>query len=342
MERLAGRKVFTAGKREYPGDDVSLAAHIWGAYAALERGVRVGLACAKHLRALGEWAREPEAEDEAADAWRYDRNLLAADDLEAWLVERNLDDDAWNQYIERAVLRSQWAGELDEIVRANRVGAAEVEATVYAEAVCSGALSQWAEELAGRAAVYERVLAGKKASPCSKADMRSVLKRVPRGAGGDPDHVACLEIVYGRFIAGIATPDAVDREISGHVLDWTTFDCTTVLFSSGHAAREGALLVREDGLPLAEAASMAKAFVQRKRYVLEDAVPALRDRLTAASAGEVIGPLAVDGRFALIGVTKRSEPSKKQAAIRKRAEVRIIRRTIQREVGGRVAWHERF
>jgi len=342
VQRLAGRKVFTAGKRTYTWDDAILAAHVRGAYAELERRVREGLACAKHLRTLGEWARDPDVEDEAADAWRYDRNLLAADDLDAWLSERGLDEDDWNDYMERIVLRAQWSAELDEITRANRVSAPEVESALYVEAVCSGALTEWAEQLAGRAAVYDRMHGSKKAAPCSKTEIRSVLKRVPRGGAPDPEHVACLEVVYRGFAAEAATPAAIDREIAGHVLDWTRFDCTTVVFASEHAAREGALLVREDGLPLAEAASMAKAFVQRSRYVLEDTDPSLRDRLTAARPGEVIGPLSVDGRYALIGVGKRVEPSSKHAAVRKRAQERVIRRTIQREVTGRVAWHERF
>jgi hypothetical protein len=342
VQRLAGRKVFTAGKREYSWDDVVLAAHLWGAHAALERAVREELACKKHLATLGEWAREPDVEDEAADAWRYDRNLLAADDLNAWLDDRGLDEDAWSDYIERSVLRAQWSGEMDEITRANRVTPAEVTEAMYVDAVCSGALERWAEDLAGRAAVYERLVGAKKTPPCSKTRVRSVLKRVPRDVAGDREHIGCLEVVYADFTAGLATPDALDHEIEGHVLDWTIFDCTSVYFGSASAAREAALLVREDGLPLAEAASMAKAFVQRTRYVLEDADAALRDRLTASRAGEVIGPLAIDGRPALIGVVKRVEPSKKQAAVRKRAQERVIRRTIQREVTGRVAWHERF
>jgi hypothetical protein len=143
-------------------------------------------------------------------------------------------------------------------------------------------------------------------------------------------------------VSGLADPAGLDKEIDAHVLDWTVFDCTAVVFSSEQAAREGALLVREDGVPLAEAAAMAKAFVRRTKYVLEDAEDSLRDRLTAARPGEVIGPITVDGRHALIGVGKRTEASKKQAATRKRAQERVIRRTIQREVTGRVAWHERF
>jgi len=353
MRRLAGRKVFTVGKLDYRWDDVVLAGHLWGAWAGLEQAVREEIACVKHLAVLGEWAREPDVEDEAGDAWRYDRNLLAADDLEAWLTERGLDEDAWLEYIERTVLRSQWSNELAEITKAHRVKGEEIEALVYADAVCSGLLSELAEQLAGRAAVHDRVTGGKKTPSCTKTEVRGVLRKLPRTVARDgvlgsrldatrAERIACLEVVYRRFVGELAEPAAIEREISSHVLDWTRFDCTTVAFSSQAAAREGALLVREDGLPLAEAAAMAKAVVSRTHTVLEDAEPVLRDRLTPARPREVLGPLVVDGRHVLIGVTKRTEPTIKNAAIRKRAQERVIRRTIQREVGGRVAWHERF
>jgi hypothetical protein len=82
--------------------------------------------------------------------------------------------------------------------------------------------------------------------------------------------------------------------------------------------------------------------VQRAQFVLEDAEPEVRDRLTAARPGDILGPLAVGDGFVLLSVAARSEPAAKQAPIRDRARERIIRRTIQREVTGRVAWIERF
>jgi hypothetical protein len=350
VRRLAGRTLFEVGGREYLWDDLVVAARLWGDLREVERAAADGLACQKRLERLGEWAREPDAEDEYAQTWRYDRNLLAADDLTDWLARRSLDEDDWLDFVERRVLVSMWEADLAAIRREHPAAAAEAGAILYPEIVCSGVAVDLAERLAGRAAVYDRV-GGTAGGRCPKTEVRAILKPLSSARGdiaglrvdqARAEHLACLEIVFGRFVDGLVSPAALRREIEAHVLEWTRFRCDVVAFASDEAAREAALLVREDGMPLAEAAAAARAAVQRAQFVLEDAEPEVRDRLTAARPGDILGPLAVGDGFVLLSVAARSEPAAKQAPIRDRARERIIRRTIQREVTGRVAWIERF
>lgn len=353
MQRLAGRAVFTVGAREYGWEDVALAAHLWGEAAALERQTREGIACSKRLERLGEAGPETEME-EAADAWRYERDLLSGDDLHAWLDERHLTMDDWLAYIRRTVLRTQWSAELGHITKEQKVSSQEIGSALYGEAVCSGRLAELADRLAGQAAVYEREVGESKTrrpKGCSKTELRAVLKDFPRGEGllgarpvptERAEFVACLWLSFDRFVDRLASPAAVDREIEAHTLDWTRLDCETVTFTGEDPAREAMLLVREDGLSLAEAAALARAPVEQHRYLLEDVAPPLRDRLVGARPGELIGSPSGDGGFLLISVVDRVEPSSRDRAIRKRAAEALVRRTVQREVGKRVRWHERF
>lgn len=356
MRRLAGRKVFTVGERTYLWSDVALASHLWGEAARLERRVREGVACLKRLEASGE-APPPEIE-EAADAWRYDRDLLAGDDMQAWLDERRLDLDEWLDFIRRSVLRRLWAPDLDGILRSQRPGPREVEAALYAEGVCSGALSELAERLAGRAAVHERVLSESKVRRprgCSKAELRPLLKKLPGAVGKQgflglsagealerAEHVACATVVFEGFMDGVAAPAALRREMESHELDWTRLDCETVDFASEDGARELALIVREDGVPLGEAVAMAGARPTKTRYLIEDVEAPLKERLVGAHEGDLVGPVAVGGSYLLISVSERVLPSTKDRTVRERARERVVRRTIQREISRRVRWHERF
>jgi hypothetical protein len=356
MKRLAGRKVFTVGKREYRWEDVVLAGRLWGDLAALERRTREGIACLKHLEKLGREPLEVEA-DEAADAWRYERDLLSADEMQSWLDERGLDMEEWLEYMLRSVSKAQWADELKDIAKAYSVSSKEVDALIYGEAVCSGALAELAERLAGQAAVSDRVTSETKGSrPVpSKAELRAVVKGLPSTVrskgilGLDPkttleraEHVAYVTLSYERFIDRIAAPAALAREIEAHALDWTRLDCETVRFESEETAREAALLVREDGLALGQAAKMAKAEVEETHYVLEDLGPPLKDRLIGALPGQLIGPLSGDDGFLLVSIVDRQEASNKDRPSRERARDRVIKRTIKREIEKRVRWRERF
>ena len=355
MQRLAGRAVFTVGPREYRWEDVILAAHLWNEIERLERPTREGIACRRRLEDRGEALTETEIEG-AADAWRYERDLLSADDLQEWLTARGIVMDEWLQHIDRLALRTRWSDELDDILKAYKVSAADVDAVVYVEAVCSAGLSELAETLAGQAAVHDRLGEESRTGKTStKAARKAVLDRLParvrRGGviGVAPaatiqraDLVADVMLSFDRFVDQIAAPAALEREIEAHVLDWTRLDCQTRRILPQEAAREAVLLVQEDGLTLTEAAKVASSVIEDARYVLEEVEPPLKDRLVGALPGELIGPLASDNGSLASPSSTASRHRRETRSISDRARDRIIRRTIRREVSRRVRWHERF
>ena len=355
MRRLAGRAAFTVGDREYRGEDLVLAAHLWGEFAGLERQTRCGIACLRHLE-THEAGLDAAFVEEAGDAWRYERDLLSADDMQDWLAGRNLDMDEWLLFVQRMVARTQCSAELDEIAEENEVTGEEIDAALYSEIVCSGRLAELAEQLAGQAAVFDRAAEqSRAATSSSKAERKTLLDELPasvrrKGILGIVPKVireraellARVAFTFQRFIDGIAAPAALEREIEAHALEWTRLDCQTVGFAAAEAAREAALLVREDGMGLAQAAAIATSVVEDTPYVLEDVEAPLKDRLVGALPGDLIGPLAVDGGYVLVSVVNRVAPTAKDPSISGRARDRVIRRTIRREISRRVRWHERF
>jgi hypothetical protein len=357
MEQAVHRPVCSVGEREYRLLDVVIAGHLRGRWAEVEDTARRGLACVKRLDNLEEELSDTDVEA-AATAWRYERDLLSADDTESWLLERHVAMAHWFGYVHRLVLRRRWSDRLDEIVAAHEVMPLEIEDVLYEEGVCSGALPELAERLAAEAAVDDRVeeeSAIARVERPTEPRVRAIVARLPPevsrlGMYGVPPGVcleraavlACMMLSFEGFIDRISALATLEREIEPHRLDWTRLECDSITLSAEGAAREAALVVREDGLPISEAARLANASLARTRDVLEDIEPALRDRLVGAQPGELIGPVPNERGFVLVSVLDRVAPSIADPSIRDRARDLVVTRTIEREVASRVRWHERF
>src|SRR5207244_11139838 len=84
---------------------------------------------------------------EAGQAFRYARNLLAAEEMQAWLDHWGLSHGDWTAYLRRSIARGRGEQSGSEIEAG--------EDDVWAEAVCSGALAELARDLAARAATAD-------------------------------------------------------------------------------------------------------------------------------------------------------------------------------------------
>jgi len=84
MQTLLRQMVFAAGDRDYHWADVVLGAKLWGDWEDLAEEVRQGLACVKRLED-GDEELNPDLVSAAADEFRYERDLVSAQEMEAWL-----------------------------------------------------------------------------------------------------------------------------------------------------------------------------------------------------------------------------------------------------------------
>lgn len=143
---------FSVGDEEYAWIDVALWAMASGAWATFERQLAAGLACV--VRANAEHSGPSEQElDEAATAFRYDRDLLAAAEVNDWLEGCDLSVEDWTAYLRRGLLRERWRETLDETLHRHPPSTAPLVAAAYAEGVCSGALETFADSAAARVAL---------------------------------------------------------------------------------------------------------------------------------------------------------------------------------------------
>ena len=314
-DQVLDRQVFTVGGRSFRWREVVSAARAWSDWTKIEE--RAGLALELRERP----ALEPDpAEFERTQAeFRYERNLLAADDLEAWL-------DGWGIAVEDWLLqvRATVVGEGASIPPSPREPDAEqLAAAAWAEAVCSGELERLARTLAERCAVYE-------------------------AAGNAPpeeltaDALALVDEAHQRFRDAAVTDGALERKLHDERLEWTRIEGRYLAHPDEDVVREAALGVRE-GHDLEEMSRIAGArYEAAARFYLADAETELKARLLAASPGELCGPFRSGEEQWLMEVAARVAPSLEDPELRVRAASEVAEHTVEQQVLQRVRWHERL
>jgi hypothetical protein len=343
MQRLFGRPVFEVGEVGYTWLDVVLFAMLTGRWTPLDRAIREGLACVRHLEQND--LEEPEtAIDEFAAEFRYERDLITADETEAWLADRELETSDWMAWVRREVLRKRWAAEVESLLRRYPVEASEVVTAAAADLLCSGRGGDLAADLAQRAAVTAVLEeAGQELEAVPRPGVvervRTYLPELDAAAvEAQLTRLAELEEGHARFRAVAATPELIHKELELGRLEWIRIDCRLIQFETEALAREAGLCVREDRLGVDEVAENAHALVQEMRFYLGELDPDLQPRMLAAAPQELVGPVPFEGGYALFLVLDKVLPDEKAPDLRKEVERRAIARAVTDQVNRRVRW----
>ena len=302
-----------------------LAARRSGDWAQLETELRAGLACLAHAQAQQAPVTSREL-DEAGNEFRYARDLVTRDDMQAWITRWGLTEEDWIDHLQRRVLMTRWAQSLDDIVARHAVDRAAIEQALEAELVCSGCFTRVAGALAGRAAA------------CERAHAEGWLET---GLAATTDRAALLDALDAgleRFRQHVVTPEHLARQLAVRQLEWILVRYRYVAFPDAQSAREAALCVREDGMALEDVAAAAHTAVEEASAFLDALEPDFRTRCLAAAPGELLGPLA-DGDGALIAVlSEKIAPKLDDPGVRRRTEDELIGRALAHEVASRVIW----
>jgi len=324
---MLNQVLFTIGDQKFDWEDAALAAQLRGEWARLEKVTRQGLACEQRAAETGEWPAAQEVQA-TANEFRYAHNLISAQETQDWLNHWGLTVEGWMGYFRRSLLRERWANHLKEIIAAYPATPEEVAETIKCESLCSGELTQWAYQLAGRAALARQEKMNVAATGCDAAPPAQARKEI----------LTRIEKVYQTLREQIVTPQARCTQIAHHHLDWIRFDCRYIWFPEERLAREAAFCVREDGLTLDEVAQDARLIVQPYNFYLDEIEPARRNQFLAAQVGDWIGPLNLFEGFTLFGVLGKSLPSDDDLRVRSRAEEAVMSAVCSREISSRVTW----
>jgi hypothetical protein len=335
------RPVFAVEPEVFSWRDVILFTHRRGRWETVLQEITDGLACVDHAEG-GDDAIIEETVDAAAAEFRYDRELITADETEAWLREQGLTAAEWYAGIRRGVLYEHFADRRSELRRAAPTSREELEREAQVELLCTGlgrALAESFAEHVAAAAAAGFLSAGPPADQLAGA--------LP--AGLTRTHVAARLALIDRILEGgeqfgaaVLTEDAIRREVRLHQMEWVRLECRTVTFSDSVSAREAALCLREDGLGIEEVAAQARREVVEVRLYVDDLDPGLQPLFLSAVPGEVIGPAPVRGGLGLWQIASKTMAAEEDPEIRERAGRRLVARARSNEANRRVQWRIRW
>jgi hypothetical protein len=317
MDRLSGKVIFSVGKFDYRWEDVLLAARQSREWVTLQENIRKELACLKRID--DDDSLDPEEIDQAASDFRYSKDLISAEDMEAWLENRRMSTEEWIEYIERQLLLNKYQDQIEEIVIEFPVNDEDVKGLIFVEGICSGLFRKISKRLAGYAAVSDAM------QPEEEKSVRPDFKK--------------METFFELYRSRIVTPEAIEQNIQSHIMDWTRFDLQCIYFPDEQMIREAILCVREDGSSLPEIAAQTKARYSEESLYLEDLEPAIRDSLPGSQIGDLLGPFPSEEGFVLYCVIQKIIPSVDDESLRTRAMENVLQKSLNSEINNRVKWH---
>jgi hypothetical protein len=328
--------VCTCGKHEYTARDAI--------DAAIFRGELEG----KWKEFLDEVEAEKRADEldldldesaisDAAEAFRYEYDLITAEETEAWLANRGLTVDDFTDYF----TRQYCASTLHEEIVADEVEyhstSPELRELFLAELILSGELDRMTTALMWRLAarcaetdlhpdaiaIEERRFFDR--NEIEPAQLANWLETLGRNSEWFNDMLA-IEAAYRTRCDALSTPAARQRELVALRLSLTQFESEIIELESRDAAKEALFCVREDGMSMEEVAIEGGYPYRRVDFLLEDIPIDARQRFLSVSEGEVLKPVARGDGFELCRILKKIEPHPEDPKVKSRIDQRLHNR----------------
>ena len=273
----------------------------------------------------------------AAEVFRYDHDLITAQETEAWLANRGLTFDDFSDYFTRqyyaiAVCDSVVPDELKYPSTSS-----DLRRSFLTELILSGDLDRITTELMTRLAarcaeqepteeaiaVQEREFFHRNSiNPAQRADW---LKKIGRDSKW-LDEMLAIEAAYRMRCDRLLVPEARQRELIALQLPLTRFEVEVIELESRDAAREALFCVQQDGMSMEEVATEGRYPYRRSHFLLEDLPADAQQRFLSTSPGSVLEPFARGDGFELCRVVEKIEPQADDSTVRSRIDQRLLAR----------------
>jgi hypothetical protein len=278
-----------------------------------------------------------DAFDAAAEQFRYNHDLITAEETEQWLGVRGLSLENFSEFF----TRQQWgAAELEE-VKPQAIefedAPADLRDTFTIDLILSGQLDWMTTVLSWRLAalavdkeIAAELVEGRRKKFFERTSMDEKelavwLEKLGRNAEWF-DWQCTLGAAYQKRCAAVLVPNAAKRELSSLRLPLTKFEIEVMELESRDAAHEALFCVREDGMSMEEVATEGRYPFRRLEFILEDLAPEVQQKFLSVSAGQVLEPMEKSDGFDLCRVVRKIEPQENDPAIVSRIEQRLLDR----------------
>ena len=338
------RVIFSRGEREFTAKEVVDCAVLRGEIDPLwDEFVRIG----ECDRLASDQGLEPDesAVDAAAIAFRYQHDLITAEETERWLENRGVSLGEFGEYFARKYWGRSYSGATQVPTSTYQGAAAEEKDLFLVDLILSGSLDQMAERLSYRIAAQadENCEEGAKEEHGRFLTARRITDLAAWLAqfGRDEEwlnEMLAAEASYQRRVARILTEQALQKELGPLRLNLTRFELETVEVDSKDAGAEVAACVRNDGMEMSEIAEESRYPFHSSEVLLEDVPSEQQQKFLSVKAGTLFDPIPRGDSFEVWRVKTRTEPSLQDATVRARLEKRIIDRCFNELLSKYIDW----
>ncbi len=280
---------------------------------------------------------DDDAFDTAVEEFRYEHDLITAEETEQWLATRGLTLDDLSDYF----ARRYWGSAVTDNVEPEKVdyssAPADLRDLFVIDLILSGQLEHLTTRLIWRLAALaeekdvdpESVAAERKRFLERNGMDETQLKSWLDVLGRDDewlDRQATMEMAYRARCEVLLVPAAHKKELVRLRLALTRFEVEVIEVESRDAAQEALFCVREDGMAMEEVASEGRYPFRRMEFLFEDLAPEAQQRFLSVTIGQVLEPVIRGDGFELCRIIKKVEPQTDDPAIRSRIEQRLLDR----------------
>ena len=282
---------------------------------------------------------DDDAIDAAAEAFRYQHDLITAEETEQWLAERGLTLDDFGDYF----ARQRWPGAIEDEIEPDDIDFAsappEQRELFTAELILSGGLDRLTTQLIWRLAAVaasdkEDVDPGAIATERQMFFKRIKFDETKLGdwlsqIGRDSrwfDKAIAMEASYRRCCQTLLDPRAREKELVMLRMPLTRFEAEVIELESRDAAQEALFCIREDGMSMEEVATEGRYPYRRISFLEEDAPSDLQQKILSIAVGDVLEPIARGDGFELYRIANKIEPRLDDSVIQQRIDQRLLER----------------
>jgi hypothetical protein len=331
-----GLVVCAYGGKEYKARDAIDAALFRGQIQAPWKEFLCRVKAEKRAEEL-ELELDDDAINEAAESFRYQQDLITAEETEQWLGARGLTLDDFSDYL----ARQYWHGALDEDIEPEDVDFAsappELQELFTLELILSGELNRLTAQLMWRLAALgasanedpeaiederEKFFDRTKIGAAELSDWRNRIGRDEQWF----DEMLATEAAYCQRCKALLDPQARKKELAMLRIPLMRLEAEVIELESPDAAREALFCIREDGMSMEEVAAEGRYPYRRAAFLQENVPSELQQKFLSVAVGDVLGPLARGDGFELYRITKKLEPQLDDPSVQQRIDQRLVER----------------
>lgn len=345
--------VFAIGERFFNVEDVVVAAYFRGELDAWWERALLLDECETQSAEMGD--ADEEALQAASEQFRYERDLITAEETERWMEMRGLSEEDFGDFFTRRYWVEQLGESVKPVWRDFPSAPEELRDLLRAELLMSGGFDRLAYALGCAYAAAEKC-AEKAATPeAMEAARREFFARTGLNAETVPawlaelrrdeawmEEMLMLQVAERAQRAEVLTAEQCERMLHAMRMELTAVELETIELDSIDAANEATLCVREDGMTMEAVAAEGRYPFKREERRVEEMSPEWQQKLLCAAPGELLEPIAQGDGFVLWRLLGKIEPSLQDVRIRARVEEEILRHHFTELAASRVRWEPGF